>query len=274
MRKLYCIALLVALGWVTATAQVDELGLFVGVSNYAGDLTQRHIEPLEFNMAAGFFIRHELNERWALKIHLYRGEISGDDAHSTHESGRWKRNLKFHSEIYELGTQVEYHLANLKSDYYLTAPYVFAGVGGFAFSPRAELKGKTYDLHAFQTEESGYSPFSVALVFGGGWKLALNDHGAIGIELGMRKTFTDYLDDVSGYYPDLQRTAETNPLRTQLSYRSPEVDPAAPPVPPTRTLRGNPDTKDWYFFFGFTLSFFQPDKPGRKSSRRGKKDWK
>ena len=70
----------------------------------------------------------------------------------------------------------------------------------------------------------------------------------IGIEWGPRKTFTDYLDDVSGKYPDTNANPFSNPNSAKMSDRSKNAGSNID------KQRGNPRTKDWYFFFGITLN--------------------
>ena len=69
------------------------------------------------------------------------------------------------------------------------------------------------------------------------------------MEYGIRKTFTDYLDDVhsSRYIDSDQLGAINGPLAATLSNRSLDGSRFG--------TRGNPSTKDWYAFFGAMLSF-------------------
>jgi hypothetical protein len=252
-KNFFLITVFTLLPWL-AQAQFDEFGTFIGISNYAGDLTDRGLEPLEFNMAVGFFVRFNLKERLALKTHLYRGVISGRDANTASDRGLWQRNLSFRSEIYEVGAQMEYDLIRVANGHYKSAAYAFLGVAGYYFNPQAEMDGKTYNLSTYRTEGVEYSLAQLAVPFGLGFKLALSDKGNVGFELGWRKTFTDYLDDVSNAYPDnIRALAEANALASRLSYRSPEILEHAPPALPGQQ-RGNPDKKDWYMFFGLTLA--------------------
>jgi len=94
--------------------------------------------------------------------------------------------------------------------------------------------------------------FQVNLPFGLGFKYNVNDYIGIGIEWTPRKTFTDYLDDVSGLYPD----PKVNPPSGNgmlYAYRS------AGNFDLTGTMRGNPRTKDWYFFYGLTINIKLPE---------------
>ena len=243
--------LLPALG----NAQFDEVGTFIGISNYSGDLTDRALEPLEFNLGVGLFMRYHYQKRWSLKAQFSRGEISGSDANTALERSNWQRNLSFHSELYELAALVEYKLYEVKSGYYQCSPYVFAGVAGFYFNQQADMNGDTYNLHSHQTEGVDYGLVQPSIPFGGGIQLNLNNKGSIGLEVGFRKTFTDYLDDVSRSYPkNIDHLVETNALAAKLSYRTPEILPNSQASPAPGSGRGNPKSKDWYMFFGLTLA--------------------
>jgi hypothetical protein len=97
-----------------------------------------------------------------------------------------------------------------------------------------------------------YSSFGISFPFGIGFKKTVSDDIIFGVELGMRPTLTDYLDDISGYYPDFSKLAltENGAAAIQLSDRRPEVglDAAVP-----GSLRGNPNNRDWYGFLFFTI---------------------
>ena len=258
MKKLHYACLLLALLPAWLYGQFDEFGTFMGVSAYSGDLSERHIEPLELNFAAGIYVRKKLTKHASYKIFGYRGFISGNDAHATVESGLWVRNLRFESEIYELGGVIEYSLLNFKNDFYTGSPYVFLGISGFHFNPITDMKGKKYALHVYQTEGVEYSLFQMAIPFGAGIKIGISQHGCLGLEAGFRKTFTDYLDDVSSTYADFSENGlnRGSSLRLQLSYRTPEILDNAPEYPQPGTQRGNPDKNDWFMYFGITLGVY------------------
>ena len=252
-------------GLCVGKAQYYEIGGFMGMSNYFGDLQATHMEPTEFNLAYGLFARINLNRHLSGKVSFTRGQISGNDFNSDTPSGRRQRNLSFDSKIYELAITGEfnfipYDIRNNK----IAAFYVFGGISGFYFNPTAELDGKQYYLRDLGTEGqylegSGvkpYSKFQIAIPMGVGTKFNLNYRSNIGIEVGFRKTFTDYLDDVSSVYPDIDALDEVDPIAAALSYRKPEyyeVNQKALGNPEGQG-RGNPLKMDWYFFMGATLS--------------------
>ncbi|MBK9014486.1 MAG: hypothetical protein IPM82_10590 [Saprospiraceae bacterium] len=240
---------------VASRAQFDEVGIIFGCSNYSGDLTERDIEPLECNMANGIYVRKKLNRQFGLKMQIARLVLSGNDANNTMEGGLWKRNLSFRSDLYEFGAQVEWVPISLKTGDNQFMPYFFTGIAAFYFNPQAEMGGNVYNLHHYQTEGVEYSLFQFAIPFGAGIKLNLRNRGSLGFELGLRKTFTDYLDDVSNTYrSDIRLLGENNSLAAQLSYRGIEGNLSdAPLYPKPGTQRGNPDKMDWYALFGMTI---------------------
>lgn len=238
-----------------ARAQFDEVGIFTGISSYAGDLTDRAIEPLGFHFGTGVFVRRILTERLTARGQFYFGQISGSDAHTAIESGLWQRNLSFFSDVFELAALAELKLVEVKNQYHSLSILAHAGVAGFHFRPLATMDGKTYDLHAYRTEGVEYSLSQVALPFGGGLEMHLSHRFHIGLEWGWRKTFTDYLDDVSATYrQDAGHTGDNPSIGAKLSYRTPEVVANAPEAPSPGGQRGNPKRKDWYQFMGITLS--------------------
>ena len=237
-------------------AQFDEAGIFFGISHYSGDLTERLIEPLEFNQAWGLYVRKKMSNHFGLKFQFTKGLLSGNDANSSVESGLWRRNLNFESDIYELGVTAEYSFIKIEKGSNGITPYVYGGLAGFYFTPFTKMGGKTYDLHHYKTEGVEYSLYQFAIPFGAGLKWHINGISCLGLEAGLRKTFTDYLDDVSGYYPtDLAgySDGESGNVRTHLSYRGHEVDANAAAMPSPGEQRGNPDKNDWYMIFGVTL---------------------
>jgi hypothetical protein len=115
-----------------------------------------------------------------------------------------------------------------------------------------------------------YKTFAFAIPFGLGVKYALSDRINLGLELGARPTFTDFLDDVSGdyvTYTDL--LAGNGQLAAALGNRTGELTGSEPVVVPTGTQRGDGAKKDWYFILGATVSYNFLDNGLMGSRRRG-----
>ncbi len=243
-------------------AQSLEVGGFIGVSNYLGDLQQTQFEMSTTNFALGVFTRANLSNYFSVKVHFYKGEISGSDANFETLKGVRARNLSFRSTIYELGIQGEFSFLYFgDKDKRVAAPYLFAGISAFHFNPQAQLNGKWIDLQPLGTEGQGapvsgkdkYSLLQLAIPLGVGFNINFSDKMNIGFEVGFRKTFSDYLDDVSTTYPDITSLEEENPVAAALSFRTPEYVGHELPNPQGE-FRGNPKTKDMYIFAGITFS--------------------
>jgi hypothetical protein len=247
-----------------------EVGGFFGISNYMGDLHTPHFEVLEIHPAIGVFTRYNFNSIFSLKANFYQGKISGNDAnYPTIETIR-NRNLSFRSAILEGGIQLEVSLLRFGIVQhqkiramvgYLTTAYVFGGVSGFYFKPQTKYMGRWYDLQPLGTEGQGiagnqdkYKLFQFSLPMGFGFKIQTSPRSCLGFEIGLRKTFTDYLDDVSGKYPDLDVLKKVDEMAATLSYRSRELPGIEYEENPVGKTRGNSKGKDMYFFGGITVS--------------------
>ena len=232
----------------------SEIGVKSGISYYTGDLNSNHFN---FNKPAlGVIIRRNIDRRFAVKAEILILNIKGDDRISD-DTIQLNRGLHFRSSVQELSTQIEfnflpYEVGNLL---YNWTPYIFSGLSIYNFNPQAENStGKWVDLQPLGTEGQGttafptrkkYSRTQISIPMGGGVKLSLNETLSLTFSFSARKTFTDYLDDVSTTYPG-------NP--TEFSSENLEMSD------PTNShnkneQRGDELKDDWYYFTGITLSF-------------------
>jgi hypothetical protein len=237
-------------------AQYNEMGVMVGASNYKGELSPHLFNKDFLNFAFGGFYRHNWNRHWSYELELNYGKISGDDAKA--ETGfERNRNLSFYSTILEFSPLIEFNFFPYEtgnSEFPFT-PYLFTGLTVFKFNPKAELNGTVYELQPLSTEgEDPYGRIVMAIPIGGGIKVSLGAVG-IGLEVGARRTYTDYLDDVSTVYPDPAKLLATNgPVAVQLSDRSLIPVDASVPIPYVAgKQRGTPQDNDWYIFAGLTV---------------------
>ncbi|MFK7807733.1 MAG: DUF6089 family protein [Saprospiraceae bacterium] len=231
-------------------AQNLDIGFFVGSSSYMGDLHSTHLEKNQINLAAGIIGKYRINEFLDARISYTQGTISGQDA------GRnASRNLSFKSKIREVNALAEFHpLSFINGDRPIFSPYVYGGMAVFHHNPQAAYQSQWYDLQPLQTEgQDPYGLFQVAIPGGVGCHIYINDAISIGVEGGIRKTFTDYLDDVSGTYTDVELLAETNPVAAALAYRTPEYMDDDLMLNPVGSQRGNSSRNDAYWFGGVTF---------------------
>ena len=261
--KLLPVLLVVISGmlWKPTFSQDQEIGLFLGTAQYQGDLSMGILTISETQPSVGAFYRYYLNPWFNFKGNLYVGYISGDDKNFSDESGfRKRRNLRFRSHVLELSGQIEWNIIPYVngSENNNISPYVFAGAGVFNFSPKADFNGETYDLRDLGTEGQGiegegpkYNLIQISIPYGIGLKYSLGKGWNLGLEVGHRITFTDYLDDVSTDYPNSDELSED---AANLSDRSNELDQFDEPQFNEGDGRGNPDADDLYIFTGFTIS--------------------
>ena len=225
----------------------NSIGVSVNAFNYYGDLspTSKAIST-DISLtqpAIGLSFTHRFGPRYQLTGSFTYGGIQGSDNSSADPSDvenavfRYVRNLSFRNRIKELSAVAQVDL--FKNDQtYLSrvqwTPYAYGGLAIFHHNPQALVPtldlfgqpladaGTWVDLRPLETEGKSYSLFQLAIPIGLGARFKLNEIMDIAVEWGFRYTFTDYLDDVSGYYVDLNSFG-TNEKARALSYRSNEV---------------------------------------------------
>lgn len=236
----------------------SEIGVFGGGSYYIGDLNSaKHF--VYSKPAFGLIYRYNLGYRAAVRITASYGNVWAADGESD-DAFQQNRNLSFKSKIYEgaFGVEVnmfKYSIASMKNP---ITPYFFYEIGYMRMNPQVDYNGNEIDLRSIGTEGQGTnlsdkSPYSlnqIVMPLGIGIKFNLANRLAMSFEYGVRKTFTDYLDDVSGNYVDTDLlTAENGPIAGELS------NPSLDGINRAGFNRGNDSTKDWYMFYGAMITF-------------------
>lgn len=245
----------------------------LGATNFLGDLGGANqigthgFKDFEYALtrpAATISIRYKLAQHFSVKNNLCWGIVRGDDA-LTQEPFRHNRNLNFKSPILELSTQLEFnfireqkgHIYKIKGvrgmQHKDRQIYIFAGGGLFYFNPKGQWDGKWYALQPLHTEGVSYSRINYEVAVGAGARFAINRYWGVGFELGLRQTFTDYVDDVSTNYPD---PAIFNGNVTAIHFSNPSnpSDPLHNSTSPG-LQRGDHSHKDSYMFGVFTVGY-------------------
>ena len=258
-------------------SQDISLNFFTGIANYKGDLqynpkSGKQISFKQPNFAAGIGVEYEILNKMYARFGVTLGKINANDKQ---QPGQQQRNLNFTSAIFDVMIGAEYFIIDPYEHFVI--PYVFAGVAYFHFNPYTQIApGQKVFLKPLSTEGEGFvdgkKPYNLSqfsIPFGGGIKLSLSDDVRVGVELSLRKTFTDYLDDVSTTYVDENLLlANRGQQAVDLAYRGGEV--GAGPYPANGTPRGTLAAKDWYYFTGLTVSFRLGADGGRGSGRKSK----
>ena len=204
----------------TVKAQINEVGIFLGASNYIGDIgPETYINPN--NIMVGAMYKWNMNPRIALRGTFTYSQISSDDLDSNN-AARYQRGINFTNSLKELALGMEFNFLEYNIDDYRTThtPYLLIEIAAFNYNVAVrETSPETYDYEA---------KTSFAIPFGIGYKTKLYNDFAIALELRVRYTFEDDLD------------YNNNSIKS-LTF-------------------GNPNSNDWYVFSGISLvySFGRP----------------
>ena len=275
-KQLKSIWLVVVFIIITVSTQITAQRIYVSVHGgsmyYQGDLAPQPIS-LSFgpsNIAYGTSVGTEFFDWLGVSSRILRGSISGDDAYAR-DNTRKIRNLSFTSPITEVSL-----LTNFKINHFLKGLnkykiriYTTAGAGVAFFDPKAYYNNALVRLQPLGTEgqylpNSGKKPYSlntVTRVLGGTIEFDIAKKVSLGFEITTHRTYTDYLDDVSGSYVNYQEFIDAGqPLAAALSNRSGEYLGSSPVSVTTGTLRGNSTKKDWFTYFGMHVKYsFGPE---------------
>ena len=251
--------------------QYNSVGFSLNAMNYFGDITPvtsfTSLRLGATRVGAGISLTRRFFPRVSGRLGLSYGRISGDDSQAADASGadsrfRYNRNMNFRNDILEASGVVIVDLIENRNNYLKRpdfVPYVFAGVAGFYTNPQGlDASGNYVDLQPLKTEgqATAYSKTQFSIPFGGGIRYRINRNFDASLEIGWRKTFTDYIDDVGGKYAPLSAVSSTP---TQLYFangitrnQTGEFAGFTSPV----SQRGDAGNKtDWYIVTGVTLNY-------------------
>jgi hypothetical protein len=279
MKKSIFTLALAAIASVSVAQTSTEFGYNLGFSSYLGDLQNKQYSYQNPGIATGVFVRENINSWMAFRGFFNYARISGSDADSRVQ-GQIQRNLSFRTFIAEFGGQVEFSILpfdkfnpsnNRNKQYFNWAPYATIGLNVFHYNPKTLYKGEWVALQPLNTEGQNSSfnsnqPYKLtqaAVPIAFGLKYQPAKRITLAIEFGARKTFTDYLDDVSGSYADQTKlTSEKGYLAAELAYRTDELDGNQGTSPVANSRRGNSNNKDWYLIntFSFTYKLYSAKK--------------
>jgi len=283
-----------------------EAGLNFGPTFFLGDLGGHRGKGTTFvkdlnlpltKLMKGAFISFSPSEWLSFRVAAQYTYVEGQDriikTDGRDELYRKQRNLDFKSDMFEAYAAIEVFplmLLNANNEGYAprVRPYIFAGVGMFKFNPMGSISDQNgnqtwYELQPLRTEGQGFKeypsrkPYSLKqlnIPMGGGLKYFASSKLNLSLELLYRKTFTDYIDDLSTDYvdPNLfyqnlrpERAAIASQIFdkafTSLIAGSPRFEPGL--------QRGNPKNMDAYFSFVLKLGLRLGDAYEGSPSRRG-----
>lgn len=261
-RPLPLLALLLG-PWMLSAQGYDvvshtELLVAGGGMTYIGDLNdQSAFGDLHGAFNVGF--RTRLDSRWTVRGTATFGQLSAmQDCNA-------QRNLSFKSGLseYSLALEFDFRPYGPGATESFWTPYLFGGVGVFHYNPMAlttatDGSEQWVELQPLRTEGQGTSKYperrpyaltQMSLPFGLGVRMRLGKNVSLAAEYGFRKTWTDYLDDVSTTYVGaelLQAEVVDGGLSARMADRS-EVPNAV------GIKRGDDSLDDWYSYFNLSV---------------------
>lgn len=208
-----------------ATAQMYEVGFFLGTSNFIGDVGDtRYIAPQK--PAGGLMLKWNRSKRHSFRASVLFTELEGQDKDSD-DPRRQARDYMFKNSIIEISAGMEFTFLDfdLQSQDSQMTPYLFTGIS------TARHKNYFFD-NGIQTSENTYDwAFGIPMVLG--VKMTTFPGLNLAAEIGVRYTFSDKLD---GSVPgDASR-------KELYSF-------------------GNINSNDWYVFSGITLTYTFGQRP-------------
>lgn len=242
-----------------ATQFTGDLG---GGSGQGIDYSMKDMDEEALGKGAQVAFKFRFNRYFATKSEFSYFQVKGSDAFSENAKRR-ARNLSFESYNFEFSQRLEFIFLAQEFNgkfYNLTSRarhkgsnfqlYTFSGIGFATFNPKANYNGTLIELRPLKTEGQAtpYGMATVIMPLGFGMRLGLTKQIRIGFEATCFKTFTDYMDDVSTFYPETGTL--TDPAAVYLSNPSLEPEQFLP-----GSRRGDLNQKDTYYRLSASLIF-------------------
>ena len=202
-----------------SNAQIYEVGVFVGGSNFIGDVgATNYISPNQ--PAFGVIAKWNRSSRHSFRASVIFTDLEGLDVKSD-DPRRLERGYSFNTSIVEISAGMEFtfldfdlHTSGIKGTPYLYSGISLANHDNYYFSPAGEFTSE------------GTNSWAVGIPMAIGYKTNISNHLVLAAEVGARYTFSDELD---GSMPDAES-------RKEFSF-------------------GNTNSTDWYVFSGITLTY-------------------
>jgi len=187
MKQIFIVFLIGFMAFEALGQHSVDVGIFGGAGTYFGDMTKTEFKK-SVKPAYGAFMRYNFNPRYALRFNVLNGSIGSE---GEFESQLWN----FNKNVTDISLQFEFnffkYIVGDKETPYST--YLFAGVGMqyYEYTIDHPQLGPLVDI---SKEGSVFSP---TIPFGLGFKFNVSKRIGLGIEAGLRKTFSDKLDNLN-----------------------------------------------------------------------------
>ncbi len=214
--------LLFFIAFQLSNAQIHEVGVFLGGSNFIGDVGKtNYVNPTR--LAFGVLYKHNSSPFHSWRISYMQSKIIANDKLAI-DPRRKERLLAVDNTIQEVSLGMEFNFLNFNLHNFEKkfTPYVYTGLSLFQYESK-------YLNGGFQ--EIGKNN-SLAIPMTLGVKARIAQQFVLGAEVGARYTF---VDDIDGSY---NKGTNYEPYKF-----------------------GNTNSNDWYVFSGLTLTYTFGEKP-------------
>jgi hypothetical protein len=237
-----------------------------GVANYYGDLQTQSMPDYGFKPMGGIMYKYFISPHVGLRFGASFAQLTAADSLSDIPVNK-ARHLSFATNLFEVHGGLELNLLPIDIDRMKVTPYAFGGVAIFYSNPYTTANnGDKVFLRPLSTEGQGLSNYpdrkeyklvNVAFPIGGGLKFFIGKTLMVTTEVGLRYCATDYLDDVSRSYVNLDTlVAYRGAQAASLAYRGNEVPGWDGAYPNYRHQRGDSKNNDWYYFAGLNVNIY------------------
>jgi hypothetical protein len=165
-------------------SQFHELGVFVGGSNYIGDIgTDRYIDPN--SPALGVIYKWNITDRYSFRGGFIFTKLT-ETEYNNNDLNRFTRAYKVDNNIQEVtvGVEINFKRFNLHDADFNFTPYFYYGLSYFRYNqfyitPNGQFTPPTY--YNYGNDQKIAIPFTIGL------KLNPNPLFIVGFEMGARK---------------------------------------------------------------------------------------
>lgn len=248
-----------------------EIGIWGGAANYYGDLQTKWVptgttNTMTYKPSGGLIYKYFVNPSVGFRFGASYISVTAADSMSDIAANRL-RNLSFRNNMFEGYGAIEINFLPIDIDKFHVTPYIFAGVGAFYGNPHAiDDQNEKVILRNMSTEGQGlphypdrkvYPLVNAMFPFGGGIKCLIGNTVVLAAEVGLRYTTTDYLDDVSRSYINLDTLlAYKGQKAVDMSYRGNIGAEWDGNYPNYKYQRGDFKRNDWYWTVGLSVAVY------------------
>ncbi len=221
MKRVAVLALMLLVHFLPA--QTYEAGVFLGGSNYIGDIgPTNYIAPND--IAVGGVFKWNISKRYSWRASAIYSKIHANDIDSDMAS-RIARDYEFENTLKEFSVGLEFNFLdfNLHKMQPVFTPYIYTGATYTFYESQYFVSGNAQKI-------GNKATFAIPMTLG--LKTNISSDIILGAEIGARYTFTDNLDG-------------SNPESGSLE----------------NVAFGNVFSDDWYVFSGVTVTYTFGRKP-------------